>query len=89
MFGWLKRMDRHSKLVIRMADTVGADLGREASVGLGHSDGLRSLMIRCTDCKSADECGEWLDANHQGAASPPKFCRNGKAIMKLRESTGE
>ncbi|WP_461473867.1 DUF6455 family protein [Pararhodobacter sp.] len=84
MFGWIARSDRHSALFSRMARIVGVDLARDLEKGIGHADSLRSLMIRCTDCQNADACQSWLDRHADGAAVPPDFCLNRKALQEKR-----
>ena len=85
MFGWLKRMDRHSELLTHMAEAVNADLEKTVEMSSGGADSLRSLMIRCTDCKNADTCSDWLEDNQSGANSAPDFCLNREALAQLTE----
>lgn len=83
MFGWLKRIDRHSELFTQMATAVNADLGKMTGLSSGGADSLRSLMIRCSDCKNADSCGNWLASHQSGATSAPEFCLNRDALAQL------
>ena len=83
MFGWLKRIDRHSELFTHMATAVNADLGKTTGLSSGGADSLRSLMIRCCDCKNADACGDWLTTHQTGATSAPEFCLNSDALAQL------
>jgi hypothetical protein len=78
-------MDRHSELFTHMAAAVNADLGKTTELSSGGADSLRSLMIRCSDCKNADTCSEWLDANRDGAPSAPDFCLNKESLNKLTD----
>ena len=87
MFGWMKRMDRHSRLLVRMADAVDADIAAEAAAGFGHSDSLRSMMIRCTDCQQAEACEKWLVKHENGAKAAPEFCLNGSTLKRLQRET--
>ncbi len=70
------RIDRHARLVERMADTVGVDLAEESLRGRMPPQEYRAAVLRCTGCSQVDACCSWLEAHPDGAVAPPDYCRN-------------
>ena len=73
---FLSRLDRHARLVERMADTLGIDLAEKMMMGQLPPEQYRAAAIRCTGCTETDACASWVDAHPEGAALAPDYCRN-------------
>lgn len=80
---YLDRLDTHTDLMHRMADTVGAELGSALIDGRVSATELRSLYLSCARCDAPEACSEWLDAHAEGADGPPGFCRNSQSLARL------
>ncbi|MDJ0629401.1 MAG: DUF6455 family protein [Rhodobacter sp.] len=80
---FLEKIERHADLFRRMADTVEADLGEAAMEGRLTEAALRSAIVSCVGCKDAEACGDWLDAQSEGAAKTPGYCRNTALFERL------
>lgn len=86
----LKKIDHHSALMQRMADTVDADLGDALISGHLSGDGLRSAVLRCTRCEASDFCETWLEVNETRKEATgtvpmaPDFCLNQDLMDRLR-----
>lgn len=80
---FLERIDHHSALFARMAQTVRADLDK--ALGRGQLDGsqLRGAVLRCTTCSDVEACRGWLAAKSAGAVAPPEYCRNRQLLTRL------
>ena len=76
---------RHTDLVKRMAEAVGADLPRALSDGTLTPEGLRGAVASCTGCACPDACGDWLDRTAAGTAAPPGYCRNADLWSRLSD----
>lgn len=50
------RLDRHARLMDRMADTLGLDLAEESMAGRLTPEDYRSAVFRCTGCTRPEEC---------------------------------
>lgn len=48
--GLFSKLDRHSGLMGRMADTVGANLGNALARGDLSGQELRNAVVQCTGC---------------------------------------
>ncbi len=81
--GLLARIDRHARLVDRMADALGVDLGEEAMMGRMRPEDLRSAVLRCTGCSHVDACDTWLTAHPDGATAAPDYCRNKQQLERV------
>ena len=81
--GLLDRIDRHSALFQRMADTVHADLGDAMLNGRIDGQGVRAAVFQCMNCDSADECPGWMDAHAESATEAPEYCRNRQLLNRL------
>ncbi len=82
------RIDRHARLVGRMAGTLGIDLTQAAMAGEMPPEALRSAVLRCTGCERAGACESWL-AVHDSAAETPAYCRNKSLFDRLAAEAGE
>lgn len=82
--GLLKRLDRHTELMEKMAETLDVDLASALVEGRLPASGLRDAMLACVCCDGVDECPGWLADNAQGAAQAPTYCRNGALFDRLR-----
>ena len=71
-----KKFDRHTKLMERMADTVGIDLGETVQSGELTPEMLRNGVFACMGCRQTSECIHWLADNPDGADDTPAYCRN-------------
>lgn len=78
--GLFSKIDRHSALANRMADTVGADLVKASSTGAAPETALRSAIFSCMKCDQTEACKSWLNAHTDGAEQTPDYCRN-KALL--------
>ncbi len=77
---FLGKIDRHSVLVNRMSNTLGADLVGAALDGAAPETVLRSAVFNCMACSDTEACEDWLAGHEDGAAEAPDYCRN-KAIL--------
>ncbi len=77
------RLNRHSRLMSRMADALGVDLGDAVSRGDLKPDELRSAVLRCTGCINPGDCEKRLDREQVGSAAP-EYCRNKMLMESLR-----
>jgi len=82
--GFLARLDTHSDLFQRMADTVGVDLGEAVFRGELPPQGLRSAVLSCMGCEGAADCPGWLNDHAAGSDHAPSYCRNATLLAKLR-----
>ena len=75
------KVDRHSALVGRMADTLGADMVGASVSGAVPETALRSAVYNCMSCDETEACEHWLEDHAEGAATTPDYCRN-KALLE-------
>lgn len=83
----LDRIDRHTALMARMADTVGADFAEAMIDGSLTGADMRSAVLRCSRCGAEDACADWLDAQAEadgGQPAAPGFCANAELLDRLR-----
>ena len=78
------RIEKHSDLMHRMAQTVGADFGDAILSGQLTGHELRTAVLRCTCCDGADDCPGWMDAHPEGAAHAPGYCQNAELLDRLK-----
>jgi len=78
-----ERIERHSSLMGRMADTVGADLADLATVSPRGDTAIRRAVVACMGCAEADTCETWLEEHSAGAAQTPDYCRNKAMLDRL------
>lgn len=78
-----KTLARHTALVTRMADTLGVDLDERALRGELSGDEIGDAVLACTGCESPGACDGWLDRHPEGAAQPPRYCRNADLFARL------
>ena len=81
--GLIKKIDHHADLLMRMAETVHADLGASLEAGVLQGEALRGAIFTCMGCASASECPSWIDAHSQGTPAAPDFCRNKAWLARL------
>ena len=82
--GLFSKLDRHSGLMGRMVDTVGANLGNALARGDLSGQELRNAVVPCTGCEGGNDCGQWLDDHGAGAAEPPAYCRNRDLLDRIK-----
>ncbi len=82
--GFLSRIDRHTDLFQKMADTVGVDLGEAVYRGQLPPEGLRGAVLACMSCQGAAECPGWLGAHAEGSSAAPDYCRNRTLLARLQ-----
>lgn len=83
--GLFSKVDHHSGLMHRMADTVGADLSLALQHGKLSAPELRNAVMACMGCEETGACGQWLDDNGgAGATETPRYCRNHDLMDRLR-----
>ncbi len=83
----LDRLDRHTTLMARMADTVGADFAEAMIGGALTGAEMRSAVLRCSRCGAEDACAGWLDGQDAAATdrpAVPQFCANAELLARLR-----
>jgi hypothetical protein len=78
-----QKLDHHTTLMNRMADTVGADLGGAILDGRLSGSALRGMVVSCCACEGAGDCPGWLEAHPQAEAAPG-YCRNRIALAALK-----
>lgn len=74
------KLERHERLMSRMADLNGADLALAEQVGLITSEEKFDATLACTGCAAVPDCQERLDADTPGM---PDYCRNTEMIRRL------
>ena len=81
----LKKIDRHSGLMQRMAETRGADLGEALLDGQVTAAELRGAVLRCMLCEEPDDCEARLaEALESGAhIEVPEYCRNRALMVRI------
>lgn len=77
------RFDRHSILVGKMADAVGADIVGAAVKGAVPETALRSAIYGCMGCKETEACEHWLEDHPDGAEAAPEYCRNKRMLDRI------
>jgi hypothetical protein len=80
----LTRIDKHTDLFQRMADTVGVDLGEAVFRGQLPPQGLRAAVMSCMGCEGAMDCPGWLDDHAEGSDQTPAYCRNSRLLAQLK-----
>lgn len=80
---WMSRLNRHSTLVGRMAETLGVDLAEEMMRGKLSPEEWRGAVLSCTGCSNPDGCDSWLAAHGDGADRAPGYCRNKDRLEAL------
>lgn len=81
---FLKKVDRHSALVGRMAETLGADVVGAAMNGAVPETVLRSAVYNCMRCDAPEACEHWLEDHAEGAEVAPDYCRNKALLERLK-----
>ena len=76
----LNRLERHSRLMDRMADRNGADLDLALQSGAVTPGEVRAAVLSCTGCTDPEDCGHRVDA---GVPGLPDYCRNADMIRSL------
>lgn len=74
------RLQRHERLMNRMADQNGAELGLAEQVGLLTPEEYGEALLACTGCSAVASCEAHLDGGSEGV---PEFCRNKSTIRRL------
>lgn len=82
--GLFSKLDHHSGLMHRMADTLGADLSMALVEGRLSPNELRGAVMSCMGCEETGACGQWLDDHGAGAQETPTYCRNHDMLDRLR-----
>jgi hypothetical protein len=79
------RFDRHARLMHRMADALGVDLGDELVAGRLDAPQLRDMVVSCSRCNAPGACGSFLsEAEQAGKADvAPGYCRNRETLHRL------
>ncbi len=77
-------LDKHARLVSRMAEALGIDLDEAAMRGLLPQSELSDAVLRCTGCTNPDQCAHWLDDHADGASDTPGICRNSELFKTLK-----
>ena len=79
------RLERHSRLMDRMADRNGADLDLALQSGAVSPGEVRAAVLACTGCTDPENCEDRLDA---GVPGLPDYCRNADMIRSLARVMG-
>lgn len=77
---YIDKLERHERLMTRMADRNGADVFLAEQVGLVSPEEVYDATLACTGCAAVETCETHLDA---GAPGIPDYCRNGEMIRRL------
>lgn len=83
---FLSRLDRHARLMSRMAGRNDADLGEAVDSGALSPEGYRRAVLACTGCSDPDRCEALLAEGTEGV---PDFCRNRDLIAGLAARDGD
>lgn len=78
-----KQMEKHGRLVARMADRLGTDLDEAELRGDLRPGERNAMVLSCTNCTSPEACEAWLEA-HDSAGDTPTYCRNGEKLKSLK-----
>jgi hypothetical protein len=77
------KFDEHNRLMGRMADRLGVDLGDALVDGrLGEPD-LRRMMFSCLACREPGACRQFLDDKEADTVVAPGFCNNREVMNRL------
>lgn len=74
------KLERHERLMSRMADANGADLSLAGQVGLVSPEEVFAATQACTGCGSVVACETHLDTGLKGL---PDYCRNKEMLVRL------
>lgn len=74
------RVQKHERLVRRMAEANGVDLELAELKGDFGPEEFRSAVLACTGCSDPHACEERLKGGHTGT---PAYCRNGDIFRRL------
>jgi hypothetical protein len=79
------RIDRHARLMDRMAASLGVDLTEAALRGRLPAPDLRGLTMNCMSCRETGACEEFLAEAEAGggAFAAPPYCRNRETLNRL------
>ena len=80
----VSRLDRHSRLVGRMADALDVDLEEKMMRGEMRPEEMRSAVLRCVGCSDPGDCTAKLD-DGLIADEAPVYCRNQALMAQLRD----
>ncbi len=81
--GFINRVDHHTDLLKRMAETVHVDIGVALENGDVQGEEIRRAIFTCMGCASASECPSWMDSHETGSDSAPDYCRNRGWLARL------
>ena len=79
----MSRLDRHDKLMTRMADRLGVDFAEAFYCGKIGPQSLRNAHFACVSCRESAACAEWLADTSAGAEAAPDYCRNKDLFARL------
>jgi len=82
-----KKLDRHARLVERMASAQGIDLDEALQRAELQSGELRAGVYRCVGCENVGTCEHWLAEHRDGADAAPDYCRNSALFKSLTQKT--
>jgi len=82
--GLVSKLDKHSDLVNRMAQTVHTDIPAALVSGRLTAQELRGAVMACTGCEGGADCPDWLASHSEGATDTPRYCRNHDLFARLR-----
>ncbi|MXQ08670.1 hypothetical protein GQ651_12510 [Alphaproteobacteria bacterium GH1-50] len=81
----LTRLERHERLLDRMADRNGADLDLALQSGAISPGEVRAAVLACTGCTDPEGCEARLDRGETGL---PDYCRNADLVRSVARVMG-
>lgn len=82
---FMSKLDRHEKLMSRLADRNSADLELALQSGVIAPEEYRSAVFKCSSCTNPEACEARLDAGDSGI---PEFCRNTQMLERAADRLG-
>lgn len=76
----IEKLERHERLMTRMADRNGADVSLAEQIGLVAPEEIFAATQACTGCTAVENCETHLET---GARGMPDYCRNQDLIRRL------
>lgn len=77
---YVENLQRHQRLMTRMADRNGADVHLAEQVGLVTPEEIFTATQSCTGCGAVEDCETHLESDVEGF---PDYCRNKEMLRRL------
>ena len=77
------KFTKHTRLVDRMANTLGIDLDEAILRGHVTPELAQDAVYTCVGCSKPDACEAWVNDHESGSETAPEFCRNNSLFSLL------